>query len=49
LKVHTNKVGEESEQLVDRNVNVQDVLATMLAMLGLFKTLTNFILREFEM
>ncbi len=29
--------------------SVQDVLATMLAMLSLFKTLTNFTLREFEM
>ncbi len=35
-------------QLMDLSVRVQDVLATMWAMLGLFKTLTNFTLAKFD-
>jgi hypothetical protein len=39
---------EGGGQFVDPNINVQDVLATMWAMPGLFKSLTNFNLIKFE-
>ncbi len=38
------KLEEESEQSINPNVGVWDILVTMHAMLGLFKTFTNFIL-----
>jgi hypothetical protein len=42
------KLNEKSGQLVNLNVSVQDILATMRATLGLFNSLTNFTLGEFE-
>jgi hypothetical protein len=39
---------EGGGQFVDPNIGMQDILATMRAMLGLFKSMTNFNLIEFE-
>jgi hypothetical protein len=45
---NANELKEGASQLVDLDVGVQDVLVTMHATPSLFKTLTNFILGEFE-
>jgi hypothetical protein len=39
---------EGGGQFVDLNIGVQNILTTMLAMSGLFKSLTNFNLTKFE-
>jgi hypothetical protein len=45
---NANELEEGVGHSMDSSVGVWDVLVTMRATLGLFKTLTNFILVEFD-
>jgi hypothetical protein len=46
--LNLNELEMGAKQSVDHTIGVQDVLTTMQTTLSLFKTLTNFILPEFE-